>query len=398
MEAHAGLVARPFGALTVPQDTYSMELGQGGADGVQPRATAGTPIGTPVSLARISRRRAIINASVGGEKTLTAKFSLQLGAFTDLSGTPNDATPPPDELHPRVNRFGLTLGFIRRSVHSTTHLAFVATHGWGTSVGLNDPAARPRFDTTAPRLNIIGGSTPTSPIPTTSTPREEAERAGALGDAVVLDARRPRGVGGRGRVRARGVARHGRAAERLRRAEGAVRATAALVGLALFALACTNTQPPTTITVRVDVPTGPPVTAAFLGVTLSPFGDGGASFLYDTSSHPTLDAGGHTFVVILRDNASQTLGRRRGCVLALRPLRGAPERRRRLRLPRLRRPYVAVGGLFPGPPTAATVFPATIAVDYVRVSVRAGDGGTNDAAPDDAAPDAAAPDVDASAE
>jgi hypothetical protein len=144
--------------VSLPQDTYSMELGEGGADWVQPRASDGTPVGTPVSLARISRRRAIINASVGGEKTLTAKFSLQLGAFTDLSGSPNDATPPPDELHPRVNRFGLTLGFIRRSVHSTTHLAFVATHGWGTSVGLNDPAARPRFDTTALYLNIGGSS------------------------------------------------------------------------------------------------------------------------------------------------------------------------------------------------------------------------------------------------
>ena len=48
---------------------------------------------------------------------------------------------------------------------------------------------------------------------------------------------------------------------------------------------------------------------------------------------------------------------------------------------------LAVGGLFPGPPTAATVFPATIAVDYVRVSVRAGDGGTDDARGDDAADD-----------
>jgi hypothetical protein len=144
--------------VSMPQDNYAMELGQGGADWGQPRATDGTPVGAPTSLARISRRTAIINASVGGEKTLTAKFSLQLGAFTDLSGTPNDATPPPDELHPRVNRFGLTLGFIRRSVHSTTHLAFVATHGWGTSVGLNDTTARPRFDTTALYLNIGGSS------------------------------------------------------------------------------------------------------------------------------------------------------------------------------------------------------------------------------------------------
>jgi beta-glucanase (GH16 family) len=54
---------------------------------------------------------------------------------------------------------------------------------------------------------------------------------------------------------------------------------------------------------------------------------------------------------------------------------------------------LAVGGLFPGPPTADTVFPATIAVDYVRVSVRAGDGGVDDAAPSDdaASSDDAAP-------
>jgi hypothetical protein len=59
--------------------------------------------------------------------------------------------------------------------------------------------------------------------------------------------------------------------------------------------------------VRVDVPTGPPVTAAFLGLTLAPLGDGGTSFLYDISSTPTLDGGGRTLVIILPDNRSQTL-------------------------------------------------------------------------------------------
>jgi beta-glucanase (GH16 family) len=56
---------------------------------------------------------------------------------------------------------------------------------------------------------------------------------------------------------------------------------------------------------------------------------------------------------------------------------------------------LAVGGLFPGPPTAATVFPATITVDYVRVSVRSGDGGTDDGATgaDGGGPDAGAPPV-----
>jgi hypothetical protein len=144
--------------LSMPQDTYAMELGEGGADWVQPRSADGVPIGPPTNLARLTRRTAILNASVGAEKTLTAKFSLQAGFFTDLSGTPNDATPPPDELHPRVNRFGLTLGFVRRSVHSTTHLALVATHGWGTSFSLSDATARPRFDSTAVYLNIGGSS------------------------------------------------------------------------------------------------------------------------------------------------------------------------------------------------------------------------------------------------
>jgi beta-glucanase (GH16 family) len=43
---------------------------------------------------------------------------------------------------------------------------------------------------------------------------------------------------------------------------------------------------------------------------------------------------------------------------------------------------LAVGGLFPGPPAATTVFPGTISIDYVRVSVRAGDGGVPDAEAD----------------
>jgi hypothetical protein len=144
--------------LSMPQDPYAMELGQGGADWVQPRATDGTPIGPPTNLTRLSRRKTIINASLGAEKTLSAKFSAQAGAFTDLSGTPDDASPPPDELHPRVNRFGLTLGFIRRSVHSTTHIAFVATRGWGTSYSLSDPSARPTYEATALYLTLGGSS------------------------------------------------------------------------------------------------------------------------------------------------------------------------------------------------------------------------------------------------
>jgi beta-glucanase (GH16 family) len=47
---------------------------------------------------------------------------------------------------------------------------------------------------------------------------------------------------------------------------------------------------------------------------------------------------------------------------------------------------LAVGGQFPGAPTAATIFPTSITVDYVRVSERAGDGGV-DGSPGDAGPD-----------
>jgi beta-glucanase (GH16 family) len=64
---------------------------------------------------------------------------------------------------------------------------------------------------------------------------------------------------------------------------------------------------------------------------------------------------------------------------------------------------MAVGGLFPGDPNETTVFPASIAVDYVRVSVRQGDdggvpdGGVSDAVgagePDAGEPDAGEPDA-----
>jgi beta-glucanase (GH16 family) len=57
---------------------------------------------------------------------------------------------------------------------------------------------------------------------------------------------------------------------------------------------------------------------------------------------------------------------------------------------------LAVGGLFPGPPNAATPFPASITVDYVRVSARAGDGGAGDASTSDDAPDAGVDDGDSS--
>ena len=45
---------------------------------------------------------------------------------------------------------------------------------------------------------------------------------------------------------------------------------------------------------------------------------------------------------------------------------------------------LAVGGEYPGPPDATTVFPQTIAVDYVRVSERSGDAGAPDGADSDA--------------
>jgi beta-glucanase (GH16 family) len=47
---------------------------------------------------------------------------------------------------------------------------------------------------------------------------------------------------------------------------------------------------------------------------------------------------------------------------------------------------LAVGGLYPGPPDATTPFPASIAIDWVRVSARA-DGGTDAAAGDDGGTD-----------
>jgi hypothetical protein len=82
-------------------------------------------------------------------------------------------------------------------------------------------------------------------------------------------------------------------------------ARAAFLGILALAGACNPS--PTTITVRVDVPTGPPVMAAFLGVTLTPLGDGGARFIYDISSHPTLDSAGRTLVVIMPDAYERTL-------------------------------------------------------------------------------------------
>jgi hypothetical protein len=69
--------------------------------------------------------------------------------------------------------------------------------------------------------------------------------------------------------------------------------------------ACSSS--PTTITARVEVPTGPPVTAAFLGVTLTAFGDGAARFFYDVSSDPLIDSGGHTLVIILGDDRAESL-------------------------------------------------------------------------------------------
>lgn len=55
---------------------------------------------------------------------------------------------------------------------------------------------------------------------------------------------------------------------------------------------------PTTLTVTVDVPTGPPIMATYLDVTLPQLGDGGTVLVYDLRDM-AIDASGTTLVVIL---------------------------------------------------------------------------------------------------
>ena len=76
-----------------------------------------------------------------------------------------------------------------------------------------------------------------------------------------------------------------------------MRRGALLLAAALGLAACFGSR--TTLTLRVDVPAGPPITADFLGVMLTPFGDGKAELIYELPEDRPLDDRVQTLVVIL---------------------------------------------------------------------------------------------------
>lgn len=142
--------------LSLPQDSYAPRLGSSGADWIQPRAPDGSPVGGPIAFVGGARRTAIFNVNLGGELVLSNRFSVQAGAFTDLSGTPEAERP--EVLHSRVNRFGISMGLVRRSRHSTSYLALVGTAGSGSSSSPTDTARTARFQTFSGYINV-GAST-----------------------------------------------------------------------------------------------------------------------------------------------------------------------------------------------------------------------------------------------
>jgi hypothetical protein len=140
--------------FSMRQDAYHLARGDRGADIVQPRAKDGTPVGPPITLSDPIRRQAVVNGSLGIELDLSRRTSLLGGVFTDLSAIPKDQDV--DELHPRVNRVGLSLGFSRRRPHSTTYVTTVLTLGRGDASSFE--SAQPRYEVATGYINLGGSS------------------------------------------------------------------------------------------------------------------------------------------------------------------------------------------------------------------------------------------------
>jgi hypothetical protein len=140
--------------VSLGQDGYFLERGDGGADFVQPRADDGTPVGPPIALASATKRDTIVNGSIGAQYDFSRKTAALAGFFTDFSAIPEDHVV--DVLHPRVNRVGLSLGFARRRWRSTTYVTLVVTGGLGQSYTFI--GSDPRYQTAAAYLNLGGSS------------------------------------------------------------------------------------------------------------------------------------------------------------------------------------------------------------------------------------------------
>jgi long-subunit fatty acid transport protein len=165
-------------SLSLPQSTYqSVQTGttdpaNDNSPALKALDASGQQVGPLVDIGVPLGRLTVVNVNLGAQYRLSPKTAFQAGFFTDFSGQPDALI---DELHPHINRYGVTAGVSLKGTSSTTTIGLIATIGTGRSFsagtgGTADAQSEAIYFT-------LGGSTrlgdpPEKPLAGTPEPRE----------------------------------------------------------------------------------------------------------------------------------------------------------------------------------------------------------------------------------
>jgi long-subunit fatty acid transport protein len=174
-------------SLSLPQSTYQSVRAHDGttdpANGSIPALKAldanGQQVGGLIDIGVPQGRLTVVNVSLGAQYRLSPKTAIQAGFFTDFSGQPDALI---DELHPHINRYGITAGVSLKGASSTTTIGLIATIGTGRSYSVDVDAQGNNLKADAQSEAIyftLGGSTRLGEAPekqraSTTEPSESA--------------------------------------------------------------------------------------------------------------------------------------------------------------------------------------------------------------------------------
>jgi hypothetical protein len=171
-------------SLSLPQSTYQSVRAKDGSTNLIARDASGNPVGAPIDIGVPQGRSTVVNVNLGAQYRLSPKTAFQAGFFTDFSGQPDALI---DELHPHINRYGITAGVSLKGASSTTTIGLIATIGTGQSYGIDDNNGKPvHRDAQSEAIYLtLGGSTrlgdpPENPRASTTEPSEAAPPVPAL--------------------------------------------------------------------------------------------------------------------------------------------------------------------------------------------------------------------------
>jgi long-subunit fatty acid transport protein len=162
-------------SLSLPESTYESVRAHDGTTDLTATNAAGQQVPVPVGVPQ--GRSAVVNVSLGAHYRMSPTTAFQAGFFTDFSGQPDELI---DELHPHINRYGITAGVSLKGASSTTTIGLIATIGAGQSWGIDDNGKPAHRDAQAEAIYFtLGGSTrlgeaPEKPQASTAEPSEPA--------------------------------------------------------------------------------------------------------------------------------------------------------------------------------------------------------------------------------